>query len=196
MEKDTALPRVAVLAGGHSSRMGTDKAGLMLAGETLLSRTVRLCYAVTGETPLVVGRVAPGTNAVSLPDRDAGQGPVGGLLTALLHANGRSIVALPCDLPALSAESLLWLLAQPVGERGVVTRNAEQWEPLFAVYTVNAVPLIEGNIAAGKRSLQALITAGGDGFAFSDAPPFVADAVQNINTPQEWAAFLAKNNAS
>ncbi|MBC8142683.1 MAG: molybdenum cofactor guanylyltransferase, partial [Armatimonadetes bacterium] len=160
----STTPRIAVLAGGRSSRMGTDKGNLMLVGETLLARTVRLARAATGETPLVIGRVATDTNAVYLPDDVAETGPVGGLLTALRHAGGRAVLAVSCDLPALSGEAFEWLLAQSTGNLGTVTRNGEQWEPLFAVYTAAAMPLIEANIAAGKRSLHALIKAEGDGF--------------------------------
>jgi len=170
--------------------MGTDKAGLILAGETLLSRTVRLARAATGEMPLIVGRTATDANGVYLPDEEAGTGPVGGLLTALRYANGRGVLAVSCDLPALTGEAFAWLLKQPVGTCGTVTRNGNQLEPLFAVYTSAAVPLIEANIAAGKRSLHALIRAGGDGFAFADAPPFIAVALTNVNTPEEWAAFV------
>lgn len=188
--ENNAAPRIVILAGGQSSRMGADKASLMLAGETLLARTVRLSRAATGETPVVVGRTGSGTDAEYLPDAEAGTGPVGGLLTALRHANGRNVLAVSCDLPALSGETLQWLLAQPPGDHGAITRNGEQLEPLFAVYTPAVVPLIERNIAAGKRSLHALIAAGGNGFAFAPAPAFVVSALVNVNTPQEWAAFL------
>ncbi len=190
IHENNSTPLVAVLAGGISSRMGTDKAQLMLVGETLLSRTVRLARVATGETPVVVGRTTPGADAVYLPDDEAGHGPVGGLLTALRYAGGRSVLAVSCDLPAITDEAFAWLLAQGVGRYGVVAQNGEQWEPLFAVYTVAAIPLIEANIAAGKRSLHALIGAGGDGFAFAAAPPFVVAALRNVNTPQEWADFL------
>ena len=43
-----------VLAGGRSTRMGTDKAFVMLAGETLLARALRLCRAVSSQV-LIVG---------------------------------------------------------------------------------------------------------------------------------------------
>lgn len=75
----------AVLAGGKSSRFGSDKALALLDGQTLIARAVNalssLCDAV-----VVVGReTAP---APVLPDRPrAGMGPLGGLAAALHHAD-------------------------------------------------------------------------------------------------------------
>ena len=54
-----------LLAGGRSSRMGSDKASLMLAGQTLLQRSVAVLSEVAAEIVIVH---APGQR---LPARDA-----------------------------------------------------------------------------------------------------------------------------
>lgn len=99
------------------------------------------------------------------------------------------MLALSCDLPALTEAALQWLVAATRGEYGVIARNGGQLEPLFAVYTPACLSLIEANISAGKRSLHALIGAGGDGFAVAEVPPALAPALANVNTPEQWAAF-------
>lgn len=181
----------AILAGGKSSRMGQDKAHLLVAGETILVRTARRLYTATGETPLVIGRDGDDFVALFLPDDAPDLGPIGGLQTALRYADNRAIVVVSCDMPALTADAIGWLLARERGEYGAVVRNGEQLEPLFAVYTPACAPLIAANIVAGRRSLHAPIHAGGGGFTIHDAPRFVADALTNVNTPQEWDAFVA-----
>ena len=75
-----------VLAGGRSSRMGEDKAGLMLAGWPLLRHAAeRLAPQVTG----LAVNAAPGTPPLPfpvIPDSIAGQpGPLAGILAGLEH---------------------------------------------------------------------------------------------------------------
>ncbi len=185
--------RVAILAGGLSTRMGRDKASLIVGGETLLNRTIRIALTVS-DTPLIVGRALPDGSdheaAHFVPDDEPGLGPVGGLRTAFRQVSGCDLLALSCDLPLLTGDALRWLITQRRGEYGVVTRNAGQWEPLFAVYSLTCLPILDANIADGKRSLHALIRAGGDGFALADGPPEVAAALANVNTPEDWNRVL------
>lgn len=185
---------VAILAGGKSSRMGTDKANLTINGETILARTARMAYIVSEPPPLIVGRETPKDwNAVParfISDEAPPIGPAGGLRTALRYAGDLPLLALSCDLPALTEEALVWLSLQRLGEYGVVVRNGDQLEPLFAVYTPPCLKLLLDNIAAGKRSLHALIQAGDTGFNIVDAPGEIASALANVNTPEQWTAFL------
>lgn len=193
VQKNNPLVIVAILAGGKSSRMGTDKASLVIHGETLLTRTVRLVQTISELPPLIVGRDKPddwgNLPASFVPDESPGVGPVGGLGTALRQTENHAVLALSCDLPALTEEALRWLFAQQRGEYGVVARNGEQLEPLFAIYSPACLPLVEGNLRAGKRSLHALIHAGGEKFAVVNVPAEVVPALANVNTPEQWVAF-------
>lgn len=112
----------AVLAGGLSSRFGSDKALAELDGHTLIALAVD---ALSGwcEHVVVVGRAtAP---APTLPDWPRpGMGPLGGLAAALHHAQdegyeavltcGVDAALLPDDLPALLGVAPACLAAQPV----------------------------------------------------------------------------------
>lgn len=102
----------AVLAGGQSTRFGSDKALAELDGRTLLAGAVD---ALSGwcEHVVVVGReTAP---APTLPDWPrAGMGPLGGLAAALHHARDEGYDAvLTCGVDsALLPENLLELLGE------------------------------------------------------------------------------------
>ena len=112
----------AVLAGGQSTRFGSDKAMAELAGHTLLARAVDLLSGWC-EHVIVVGRAtAP---APTLPDWPrAGMGPLGGVAAALHHALDEGYDAvltigvdspdLPEELPQLLAPGPAYLAAQPV----------------------------------------------------------------------------------
>ena len=179
---------VAILAGGESRRMGTDKAALLFGGLSLLERTARTAL-FAGLTVLVVGRARPDgwqTPKVDFVlDAAPGRGPLGGLETALKHAGG-PVLAVACDMPLLASEALIWLrdrAAASTSKHGLVVLNEGQWEPLFSVYPPACLPLIESRLAAGRLSLHGLIEAGE--FARADAPGWVAAQLVNINTPEE-----------
>ena len=180
---------IAILAGGQSRRMGTDKAVLEIGGMTLLERTARLALAV--DLPvLVAGRACPDgwllPQVTFVEDAAPGLGPAGGLATVLRQAQ-TSVLALACDLPLLTEDALRWLIAQAKaqsGSSGLVTINGGQKEPLFSVYHRESLPLIESRLATGRRSLHGVIEAGA--FAFADAPEWVSVQLANVNTPDEW----------
>lgn len=107
----------AVLAGGRSSRFGSDKALAMLDGRTLLDRAVTGLH-VHCDTVIVVGRGE--TPDWPRPD----MGPLGGIAGALIHAADRGFdqlltapvdcVRLPDDLRALLEPAPAFLETQPV----------------------------------------------------------------------------------
>lgn len=184
---------VAILAGGLSSRMGTDKAALEWEGETLLERTARAALDA-GLSVSVAGRSRPGTwplpRVAFVPDRAPGRGPLGGLEAALHHAQA-PVLALACDLPLLQPADLHWLAALfasaggTEGPHGLAVRSAGRWEPLFSVYAPACLPLLEARLAAGRLSLHGLIEAGD--FHAADAPAHVAAHLVNVNTPGDLA---------
>lgn len=165
----------AVLAGGKSSRFGSDKALAKLGGETLLIRAIDLLSGWC-EKVVVVGRAeAP---APTLPDWLApGLGPLGGIAAALHDARdegydavltcGVDSIDLPDNLPALLHPAPAFLADQPV----------------VGLWPVSAIPAIERMLRGdGKRSVQGFAAAIG-----ARAVP-LAQGTANINTPADLAA--------
>lgn len=112
----------AVLAGGKSSRFGSDKALAELGGRTLIARAVD---ALSGwcEYVVVIGReTAPAPTLPDWPRPD--MGPLAGIAAALHHARDEGYVAvltcgvdsvgLPENLPDLLGKAPAYLADQPV----------------------------------------------------------------------------------
>ncbi len=187
---------VAVIAGGKSRRMGQDKAHLLVDGLPLLARTVFAAQTVAARV-LIVGRSPEaGFSGVEfLDDAAPGLGPLGGIATALRHAKGAAaaVLALACDMPRLTPETLQWLLDAAAMEEaadGVAVVNGEQIEPLFSVYRPPCLPLLEQRISESRLSAVDFIKEGR--FARCAAPPPVAAALANVNTPEEYAALTTR----
>jgi len=187
-------PTLAILAGGTSSRMGRDKALLADDRGPLLERLAGLGRA-RGLPVLVVGHARPDTwrddTVRFLPDAEPGQGPLGGLATAL--ANAPLVIALACDLPALDDRALGWLLDQiadqPLAD-GLVVTHAAGLEPLFAAYVNHCSPQIVERLTRGERALHRLIAAGD--FRLVAAPDWLVPRLANANTPQDWEQLRAR----
>ncbi len=94
-----------VLAGGHSSRMGTDKALLRVQGNTLLSRAINLAYDA-GAQEVLVSR----NQAGFIQDVHKDHGPLSGLHATLPICNFSYVLVLAVDMPILSSLSLKKLM--------------------------------------------------------------------------------------
>lgn len=147
-----ALPAVhdvtgVILAGGRSTRMGRDKATLEVAGQTLFARTLAMLRTVF---PLVLiggDRADLATREVPcVPDVYPGSA-LGGLHGALTAAVTPWVFVVPCDLAHPDAELVRCILRHKNGCDIVVPRTPGGFEPVFALYHKNCLPLMERMLA-------------------------------------------------
>jgi molybdopterin-guanine dinucleotide biosynthesis protein A len=98
-----------VLAGGGSTRLGVDKAALVVEGTTMLDRV--LVATAGAVSTVVVGPERPTVRPVhwTLEDPPAG-GPVAGIAAGLAFGSAPVVVVLSCDLPWLSAADVTALV--------------------------------------------------------------------------------------
>jgi molybdopterin-guanine dinucleotide biosynthesis protein A len=139
-------PLVAVLAGGASSRMGTDKAQVTIGSEPMLARVARAGTAV-GDVVVVGGAGEAGVERI--PDLRPGPlGPLSGLETALVHADGRDVVLVGVDQPFVSGETLERLI--DLGGDVVVPIDEDWAQVTCAVYRQAFLPAVQATLDAGR----------------------------------------------
>jgi len=110
-----------VLAGGRSSRMGTEKALVQFAGEPLLVHALRILRNA-GLSASIAGAHSPLEGfAPVVPDSEPDRGPLGGICDALDATKTRWAVFLPVDLPLLPASLVTYLLEEAQEPGTVVT---------------------------------------------------------------------------
>lgn len=172
----------AILAGGHSSRFGSDKALATLDGRALIDR-VADALAPQVDGLVVVGRSHPGQT--SIPDWPAPDlGPLGGIAAALHHAKEhgfRHVLTVPCDAPLLPAG-----LREQLSTAGAATYFADL--PVVGWWPASAGTILDTLLAGdGSRSVRA--------FADRIGATSVTGAgeIANINTPDDLA-LLAKRD--
>ena len=150
-----------ILAGGASSRFGSDKARARLTGEPLIARLARAMASHATHVTVVAEQADKYADLglVTIPDLVPRQGPLGGLLTALSHAPAAGwVLVVACDLLELRT-SWLDTLQQLRGEqhRAVLFRG-DRWQPFPGLYHTALRSLIERQLRSGERALNDLIS--------------------------------------
>jgi molybdopterin-guanine dinucleotide biosynthesis protein A len=148
----------AVLTGGASSRMGTDKAFLEVDGETLAGVAHRALVAAGACEVMAIGgdleRLRPLGFTVH-PDSTPGEGPLGGILDALSAASSDIVVVLACDQPAIDAPLIRDLVrAMTEDDDAAVPVVDAVPQPLTAAYRKRALRALDEAFGAGERSPQ------------------------------------------
>ncbi|MCS7173827.1 MAG: molybdenum cofactor guanylyltransferase [Armatimonadetes bacterium] len=184
-----------VLAGGHSRRMGRDKATLPFGPDTLLGWVVRRVRSVCPRVLVVAREPAryPGFEVV--PDRFPGLGPLAGLHAGLSVAETELGVCVACDLPFVEPALLRHLLHAAEEVDAVVPVVRGKPEPLCAVYRRTALLPAEALLRAGGGSLRDLFARLRVRFVpepeLRQADPELLSFL-NLNTPEDYARALRR----
>jgi molybdopterin-guanine dinucleotide biosynthesis protein A len=179
-----------ILAGGKSSRMGSDKAFLQLGGETLLQRALKLAREVAGEVRIVGDASKFKEFAQVVEDEYRERGPLGGIHAALTSSATELNLAIAVDLPFVTRELLHYMVAQARNSGAVVTvvRADGGWQPLCAVYRHEFAIPAQAVLNAGKNKIDALFTEVETRVVEEDElirAGFSAEMFRNLNTPEE-----------
>lgn len=130
-------PPAYILAGGRSSRFGSDKARALLHGEPLLLRQARLLTTL-GHRVTIVGRWAgqyQDLGLATIGDSEPDLGPRVGLQTALRHRGEGWLLLSSCDLVVLRDGWLVRLLALAgTPPPPAIAYRDERWQPFPGLY--------------------------------------------------------------
>jgi molybdopterin-guanine dinucleotide biosynthesis protein A len=164
-----------VLAGGKSSRMGTDKALLRLGGKPLIEHAVTKLRRICSDVHILSSNSKLSLYAPLVPDLHAGCGPLGGIEAALAHSTHPWNLFFPVDLPFVPSAFLNDWVRTIVNRRGMRIRIA-----LFSVLGVpqptlllihrDAVSHIARAVSRGEFKLFPVLQTAALELALPDAP--------------------------
>jgi molybdenum cofactor guanylyltransferase len=185
---------VFILAGGKSTRMGTDKAFVDYGGRTLLARSLDLARSVASDVRIAGSKEKFAAFAPVVEDVIRNCGPLGGIHAALRASPSELNLVLAVDVPFVSSAFLQYLIkqARDAPEAAVVVpRGDEGWQPLCAIYRQEFAGVAELALQAGRYKITRL---------FDEVPTRVIDREEledagfslaifrNLNTPEELEA--------
>ncbi|WP_094751981.1 molybdenum cofactor guanylyltransferase [Psychromonas sp. CD1] len=178
-----------VLAGGLSSRMGSDKASLLLAQKTLLKKAQELLLSLPLKDVFISG-FYDGYRCII--DLEKGMGPIGALYSCeqTLCDDYDAMFIIPVDMPLLNLSVCQSLLQQSKHHKeGIYYENA-----LFPLiiplnsHLKKALTRIFNSDLSCQRSLYGLLkTLKSHALKASQEENFY---LQNSNTPEQWQRCL------
>jgi molybdenum cofactor guanylyltransferase len=180
-EKILGFVQGYVMAGGASTRFGFDKARAELNGQSMLRRMCQLLKDATGSANVVApfGRYTESGERV-VEDHWPGEGPLGGIITALMDAHARNhqptwCLIVGCDMPFLTREWLSHLKERALVSSAAVVapQSAAGLEPLCACWHSSATDKLQ--------------------YAFEDGIRKVTEAIKRVSMEvvdeKDWARF-------
>jgi molybdenum cofactor guanylyltransferase len=188
-----------VLAGGHSTRMGRDKAGLLFGGRNQLQRAAGLLEHLTARCFVSV-RADQRTDPLraqyhQIIDLPGPLGPVAGIRAAQLEHPEVAWLVVACDLPLLDAATLQHLIAHRDPARtATVFRSSRDGlpEPLCAIWEPASAGALAAYLAAGGNCPRKFLMQSDT--LLLDQPH--AHRLDNVNTPQDLSAAAAIAHAA
>lgn len=180
-----------VLAGGKSTRMGSDKAFLRLQEETLLSRALKIAGSVAEEVRIVGDNKKFVAHGRVVEDVYRDRGPLGGIHSALSSTTTELNLMLAVDLPFVVPKFLEYLLVQARESGAMVTvpRTNAGLQPLCAAYRRGFAEVAEPALREGKNRIDSLFAK--DTTCEIEENEFVragfsVTMFRNLNTPEEF----------
>jgi len=187
----------AILAGGLARRMNNQDKGLVkYKGRPLVSYAIAALTAVTDQIIINANRNKEHYQAFGLPvvadQTDNFDGPLAGVLTAMIYTDADVLVVVPCDSPLIKAEHLQKLLAVRAENAAdvAVAFDGVRLHPVVLAIKTSLKTSLENYLTSGQRKVgdwleqQKTVTAD-----FSNEPEIFI----NINTLTELSALEAKD---
>ena len=180
---------VYIMAGGRSSRFGSDKARALVDGVPMLLRIAGELSPVASSITVVADQAGKyeDLGLRTIADRHPGQGPLAGLHASMLDAQPAPWLLLAsCDLIAVRRRWVDLLMAARGAEVRAIAFRHDRWEPLLALYSTALLDEMTVRLERKDLAMQRLL----DGVQ-ATALPLPADwpALCHVNTPAELAEY-------
>ena len=195
-DRKKVLYSLLVLAGGKSSRMGRDKAKLLLGEKSFLECILDKAEMLgIGETYLS-GHGWEGKDVRTVPDRYRERGPLGGMHACFSVMDTPYALVLPVDIPQISM-SVLQILLDAHGRllnknhqeyvRPLLLSHGERTEPLIGIYPAMLGRKIGAIIEKKPAPVFRLLDETGYDICRVSAREW---ELGNINTPKDYEMLL------
>ncbi len=188
MKRKSFAFSAVLLAGGRSTRMGRDKASLLIDHEPLWARQLATLRATGASELLISGRAdGPFKNAGAriIEDLTPDAGPLAALEAILPVITTTHLVVLAIDLPAMRADFLSGLVEIALAENCCVVPAIDgRFEPLAGIYTPRILPHVLECLHSTDRSMQGMLRKA------EQAQVVIAHAI----SPEERALFRNLNS--
>lgn len=143
-----------ILAGGKSSRMGTNKSFLKLGNKTIIERIVDLMKSIFSDIIIITNTAEDykHLNLYLFEDIYKWKGPLAGIHSALVNSSTEKIFVLSCDVPLMSKEMIEYIIEYKSDKPIKFCEAAGYHQPLVGVYSKEILNDVEKFISSMEVS--------------------------------------------
>lgn len=180
-----------ILAGGKSSRMGTDKSFIEINGKTLLESAIELCRPIFDFVLISSNNPVHKNFGVEIiPDEILDCGPIGGIYSCLKKSDTDWNFVISVDAAFVNTDFVKYLISEIDEYDAVIPIHSNGIEPLIALYHKNSLNAIEKRIQNEDFKMHNLInsihTKWIDSKAWTERYPKL---FYNLNRPEDFNVF-------
>ena len=185
-----------ILAGGFSSRMGTNKALLKINGKTLIQRQVELLEKIFVNVVISANETElyKFTNKEIVNDIFPGKGPLAGIHSSLKSSNTEVNFIISCDMPFISTELLQLLINYKSGAKIILPKADGKIQQLCGLYSKKIIGEIERLLEESNQKnsrlkgsiFELLERVDYEEIEVTNEEFYHPDLFLNINTPEDY----------
>lgn len=178
-----------ILAGGKSSRMGTDKGLVLLNGKPMIQHIINAVQK-TGISDILLISNNLAYKQFGLPvysDIIKDSGPLGGIYTGLVHSTTSRNMILSCDIPFIN-EAVMNVLIEDQSQSPItVLKYKDRIHPLIGIFNTSIIPDIQEQISKNNFKVRELIQSKNATILDLEAKIFGVESqvVANVNTKED-----------
>jgi molybdopterin-guanine dinucleotide biosynthesis protein len=183
--------RTAILCGGKSSRMGSNKAFLEYNGTTFVER---IKDELSKDFEVVISAAKSGEyDYLGLPvfiDEHEDIGPIEGIYQILKNIDNDYAFVCAVDMPFVNRNLVSFMIEFISSDyECYVVKDDERIQPLCAIYSKKILPIIEERIRTGKYRLIDILNNSRTKYIELKYTCFDKNIVRNVNTPEEYKSL-------
>jgi len=184
---------VYIIAGGKSSRMGTEKGLVQLGEHNFIEKILLTAKKISSHIVIVSNNDAfKYLPFLVIEDDVKNQGPLRGIATALKHSQHNKNIVLSCDIPLINENVLLYLQNHHDKFDITVVKHQGSAEPLCGIYNKSCLSKIEELLNNEEFSIYKALANFNTQYLNIDKEEFFSPLLlSNINSPAELEKIIA-----
>ncbi len=174
-----------ILAGGKSSRMGTDKGLLELNGRPMIVYLIETLKNITDEIIIISNQDEYKIFGCKVyADLIKDSGPLAGIYTGLKYATYHKNIVLSCDIPFVSQQLLQFIVASSNGYDVTIASKNNKTHQVIGVYDKKCSTIFKKELDQNQRKVKIALEK--VNLKIVDANEFDEKEFTNVNTPAEF----------
>ena len=176
--------KAVVLAGGKSSRMGQDKALLMLGEKVIIQRILDVVSTVFDEVYISGNRVAYQSFSKNIiEDKIIDKGPMGGIYSALEFLK-EDVFVCSCDMPFISNDMIRNMLNKKQEDKINTLKYKDRIYPVFGIFPYSVLNVLKDSLLKDKLKMTSFLETQKAHYIEIDKES--ENHFLNINTPENF----------